>query len=199
MARPKEFTDDMIFQGILTALGELGYSKMTLNAVAKHVGLSPAALVQRFSNKKEMLLSFFDYLNDMSEKRLNQMKEISRSPLKALEELALLWVSVDGDPIHCANIASFYTDCLHDPELREKAQRRLEIVDDGVQYLLNKAIDQGELLACNVPQISRVLQSSVTGALLLWATNDDRTAKEWISDCFDAILGSLFPQKEEET
>ncbi|GAA0377531.1 TetR/AcrR family transcriptional regulator [Bacillus horti] len=194
MARPKEFTDDRIFKGILAALGDLGYSKVTLSAVAKHVGISPAALIQRFSTKKELFLAFFDYLNDLSEQSLNDVKKHSSSSIAALREIALMWVVKNGDPIHCANIGSFYTDCISDPELREKAKKRLEIVDEGIQFFLNKGVDNGELLSCDVPKMSRILQSSITGALLLWATNSERQAEEWIQDCFDMVLGPVIVQ-----
>ncbi|WP_020617032.1 TetR/AcrR family transcriptional regulator [Paenibacillus daejeonensis] len=188
MARPKAFSDEKIFRGVLTALSEVGYAKLTLSTIAKRIGVSPAALIQRFQTKNDLFVAFFDDLNTVSEQAIQEAKQLP-SGLEGIRALAYLWITADGDPIHCANIASFYTDCISEPELREKAKQRLIMVDQGIQELLYKAVQTGELTSCPVPQLSRVLQSAVTGALLMWATNGEDPPEDWINDCMDVVLG----------
>lgn len=52
MARPKLRSDDEVLDAANTVLKRLGPIDFTLNDVALEVGLSRAALIQRFTNKE---------------------------------------------------------------------------------------------------------------------------------------------------
>src|SRR5215831_8245675 len=56
--RPRTVSDDQIFAATARAVTRLGPTRLTLADVADEVGLSAAALVQRFGSKRGLLLAF---------------------------------------------------------------------------------------------------------------------------------------------
>ena len=56
--RPRTVSDEHIFVATGLAITRLGPTRLTLADVASEVGLSAAALVQRFGSKRQLLVAF---------------------------------------------------------------------------------------------------------------------------------------------
>jgi len=56
MARPRRISDEAVLAGALTVMFRKGPAEFTLAAVAAEVGIAPPTLVQRFGDKRGLLL-----------------------------------------------------------------------------------------------------------------------------------------------
>lgn len=73
---------------------EEGIEKASIRRVAEKAGMSAGALRHYFSTKDEMLIFIMDYYLDEGRKR-SEMKDWSKNPLKAVEEILLELVPMD--------------------------------------------------------------------------------------------------------
>ena len=191
MARPREFSDEVIFHGVYLALCKKGYGSLALTDVSKEIEISPAALLKRFGSKKNLMLAYSDYVIDLTKKSFMEVSNEELTSIDGLKGVFKSAVRLASDPIALANHTSFYLESTRDPDLLEKSQYRLRIIDDETQRLLNLAIERKEIKACDVAIVSNVLQASISGAMLLWIKDTHKTLDELIDGCFKVIFDSL--------
>jgi AcrR family transcriptional regulator len=191
MSRPRQYSDELIFTGVRQALSKYGYAKLTLANIAEEIDISPAALSKRFGSKKSLLLAYSDYVIQVSKQSFAEALRREGSALEALKGVFLQGMTMVDGPVSLANITSLYIEGVSDPDLLERSRLRLHIIDEGVRQLLHKAVDAGEIRKCDPALVSRVLQSAVGGAFMLWLKNTERTPEDWIDDCFKVIFSPL--------
>lgn len=191
MARPREYSDEQIFQGIHSALGNYGYAKLTLDNIAKEISISPATLSKRFGSKKKVLLFYMDTVIKITSQSFTATRSLPGSKLQALQSLLIQSLGKVEDVKTLANITSLFIESVSDVDLLECSQRRLQLIDIEVQYFLRAAIENGELMNFELHQVettARVLQAAIAGSLMIWLNNSTRTLEQWLDDCFNAIL-----------
>ncbi|MGI6406103.1 MAG: TetR/AcrR family transcriptional regulator [Syntrophaceticus sp.] len=186
--RPREYSDQMIFEGVSKALIKYGYSNLSLSKIAKEAQLSAAALSKRFGSKRGLLLAYYDYLTEITEQSFKAIQQTDLSALNMLKQIFLLWTNQVENPVQFANMTSIYLQNNSDPEFIEKTRHRLKIIDDEIQRILQIAIDSKEILEVDKKLLSRVLQAAVTGAFLIWCKDSSLTPEEWVNDCFDVVF-----------
>ncbi len=191
MARPREFSDEAIFYGVYLALCKKGYGRLALTDVSNEAGISPAALLKRFGSKKALFLAYSDYVIQLTDKSYKEALTLDTTPIEALRRIFKNALKLASDPISLANHTSFYLESTSDPDLLERSKKRLKLIDRETQGLILKAIDNKEIKSCNVELISTVLQSAVTGAMLIWLKDSDKTLEELIDGCFQVIFEPL--------
>ncbi|UBM04008.1 TetR family transcriptional regulator [Escherichia coli] len=64
MPRPKLKSDDEVLEAATVVLKRCGPIEFTLSGVAKEVGLSRAALIQRFTNRDTLLVRMMERVED---------------------------------------------------------------------------------------------------------------------------------------
>lgn len=191
MSRPREYPDQLIFQGVHQALSKTGYAKLTLERIATEIHISPAALSKRFGSKKSLLLAYSDAVIEQIKISFHQVQLQEKKPLKALAHIFLSSVKAVDSPQTLANITSLYVEGIADPDLLARSRTRLQLIDDQVRSLLNRAVEEGEIKPCDTAKVSRVLQAAVGGALMIWIKEPDRTLTAWTEDCMELIIGPL--------
>ncbi|MCZ8533719.1 TetR/AcrR family transcriptional regulator [Psychrobacillus psychrodurans] len=191
MSRPREYSAERIFQGIHSALSKYGYTKLTLDNIAKEIIISPAALSKRFGSKKNLLLFYMDTVIKLTTQSFVTSRSLSGSKLHALKSLLIQSLGKVEDAQTLANITSLFIESVSDMDFLEYSQRRLQLIDEEVQYFLRAAIEDGELLNIELDQVettARILQGAITGSLMIWLNNSTRTLEQWLDDCFNIIL-----------
>jgi len=191
VGRPREVEDEAIFGATGRALSRLGYARLSLAAVASEAGVSPAMLVKRFGSKRDLLLAFFDWSIASSRALFAAARQEHASPLGSLLARFLLRLEYTNDPVSVANVLSFYTETIGDPEFAERGARRLRMQHAEIQRLLDEAVARGELVACDTARVGRVLLAAMNGALLLWEPDAARSMNDGLRDVFDVVLGPL--------
>src|SRR5262245_47347946 len=86
--RPRLASDPEILAAVFRVAAKLGPLRLTLAEVAKEAGLSPAALVQRFGSKRELLLAAAADAASGHAFLFAQARERHASPLAALMGVA---------------------------------------------------------------------------------------------------------------
>ncbi|CAG9622316.1 TetR/AcrR family transcriptional regulator [Sutcliffiella rhizosphaerae] len=191
MARPREYSDERIFQGIHTALGKYGYAKLTLDTIAKEANISPASLSKRFGSKKNVLLFYMDTVINITSQSFAVTRSKPGSSLNAIKTLFIQSLGKVDDAKTLANITSLFIESVSDTDLLERSKQRLQLIDEEVQYFLQAAIKNGELINLTNHEVgttARVLQAAIAGSLMIWLNDSSRTLEEWLDDCFDKIL-----------
>ena len=191
--RPRTFDDDAIFAATARALIRLGYTRLTLAAVAEELGSSPPALSKRFRSKRRLLLEFGEWSVRATEERFQQVRRAHASPLEALQAHLLPTETrtdeaddAEGFSRHLA----FYLETARDPEFRELWDRRFQIGEEQIVLSLDQARAHGELAACcDVPRLSRTLQAALTGAALLATIDPRQSMRERLLEVFESVVG----------
>src|SRR5262245_45516572 len=122
LGRPRQVEDEAVFAAIRRLLVRAGWAHLTVGAVAREVGVTPGALLQRFGGKRGLLLAMSEWSN--ARMRAGFAAGAVRpggSSLEALRGLVAAWVAdwtvhIER-PEQIGNILSAYTE-LGDPEQR---------------------------------------------------------------------------------
>ena len=61
--RARKATDEDVYCAVIQAISRLGPQRMTLGDVAREVGVTAGALVQRFGSKRGLLLAAIRHFN----------------------------------------------------------------------------------------------------------------------------------------
>jgi len=193
--RPRTVSDERIFAATAGVLTRLGPARLTLADVAGDVGLTAAALVQRFGSKRQLLLAFVRQGAGMVDNDFATARENHSSPLDALVSVATAMAKGVRSPAELVNLLAFLQIDLSDPEFRRPALMQSRHVLAGYEALLRDAIDVGELVSCDVPRVARALQAIVSGSLFTWAINRDGRVIPFVSRDVDTLLMPLRPMQ----
>ncbi|WP_098741876.1 TetR/AcrR family transcriptional regulator [Paenibacillus sp. EZ-K15] len=188
MVRPREFQDEAIFYGVYQALSKKGYGQATLTDITHEVNISPAALMKRFGSKKNLFLAYSDYVIELTRHAFQEASLSDQSRLDALKAVFKHAVLHMKDPVELANHTSFYLEGTNDPDLLEKTRYRLQLIDEFTRQMLSQAITNKEIAECDVAMVSRVLQAAISGAMMIWIKESNRTLDELFDECFQVIF-----------
>ncbi|ETT40539.1 TetR/AcrR family transcriptional regulator [Paenibacillus sp. FSL R5-808] len=191
MVRPREFQDEAIFDGVYRALCKKGYGQVALTDITHEMHISPAALMKRFGSKKNMFLAYSDYVIELTRQSFHEASLSDQPRIDALKAVFKHSTSRMSHPVELANHTSFYLESTADPDLLEKTQYRLRLIDEFTRQMLNQAITNNEIIPCDVASLSRVLQAAISGAMLIWIKESNRSLDELFDESFDVIFASL--------
>ncbi len=186
MGRPRCYSDEQIFEAVYHALRKLGYDQLTLEKIAKEISISPASLSQRFGSKQNLLLAYIRYTIQQTRRAFEQAEQSSSSSLEALRKLFVQYSRIG--PGDLANIMSLYLAGMAEPEMYRLSPQWLQIIDEEIQNLLVKAMQNRELKKCNPALISRTLISSLMGSIFIWMRDQESDLEGWVDHSFDMIL-----------
>jgi AcrR family transcriptional regulator len=189
--RPRTVSDDQIFAATARAVTRLGPARMTLADVGDAVGLSAAALVQRFGSKRGLLLAFVSSAPGQADECFVRVRAAHASPLAALIAAALEGAQHVSSPDELANSVAFLQMDLSDPDFRRPALANSKQVLAGYEALIRDAIDAGELAACDAARVARTLHAIVGGSLINWAIHRDGALATIVRRDIETLLGPL--------
>ena len=195
--RPRTVSDAEILAATGRVIGRVGPVKLTLAAIAREVGLSPATLVQRFGSKRGLLLALGKQGEGADEDVfLAGLRAKHDSPLVVLREYLLCFAGMAKTPDELANhLAAFQMDIV-DPELRSVTRAIGERHEASVRELLGEALEAGELRGCEPRALAPVLLALVQGALLGWAVFRKGTARRWLAKHLATVLEPYQPRPQ---
>jgi AcrR family transcriptional regulator len=102
--RPRTVDDAAIAMAIGRVITKLGPAKLTLAAIAREAGLSPATLVQRFGSKRNLLVKLSGGAGDIAP-MVEELRQAGKPPLEIVREVLLCYA--DMAPTPTAMINSF--------------------------------------------------------------------------------------------
>jgi AcrR family transcriptional regulator len=171
--RPRQASDEAITAAALRAILRHGPARVTLAHVAREVGLSPAALVQRFGSKRGLLLALSSGGPAANVRVFEDLRARHASPMAALLGMAEAMAMLGRTPAEIANSLAFLQMDLVDAAFRRLAVKSSTACRAGIRALVVDAIALGELAPCDAGRLATALQAVMNGALLNWAVHRD--------------------------
>lgn len=187
MARPRTVSDDQILSATMTAIGRHGPARLTLAHVAQEVGLSPAALVQRFGSKAALLQAAAARGADQAAAVFDRAQAAS-SPVAAVVTAMAMFAGDIRSRDEMANHIGMLQLDLTQPDLREQAALQARTLRDRIADLLRDARVAGELDVDDPAAMADVVYTTYNGALITWAIDGSGSLAEWVAGRIRAVL-----------
>ena len=186
--RPRQASDDDIFQATFRAVARVGPVRLTLADVAGEAGVSAAALVQRFGSKRGLLLAAVASGSGSGEHLFAGLRARYRTLFASLMGLADCMVLMGSTPEAIANTLAFLQIDLTDPEFHRHAVASSQETRDGIRALVKDAIVVGELRCVDAGRFASAIQALLNGSLLNWAVHRQGSLVEWIRRDLKVLL-----------
>ncbi len=185
MPRPKLKSDDEVLEAATVVLKRCGPIEFTLSGVAKEVGLSRAALIQRFTNRDTLLVRMMERGVEQVRHYLNAIP-IGAGPQGLWEFLQVLVRSMKHSQRLLGELSHLGTSSV--PELRTLAIQRNRAVVEGIR----KRLPPGAPAAAEL-----LLHSVIAGATMQWAVDPDGELADHVLAQIAAILCLMFPEHDD--
>jgi AcrR family transcriptional regulator len=173
----------------LRAMARLGPGDLTLAEIAGEAGLTAGALVQRFGSKRELLLALAGQHAGSSEDFLRGLHAKLGSGVAALREYAACMSHLAASPAALARNLAYLQIDLTDPDFRKHLAVQARGTRAGIEWLIERAIDEGQLAATAHPTtLARTIEAILAGSMMTWAYYREGTAAAWMRDDLDAVI-----------
>ncbi len=185
MPRPKLKSDDEVLEAATVVLKRCGPIEFTLSGVAKEVGLSRAALIQRFTNRDTLLVRMMERGVEQVRHYLNAIP-IGAGPQGLWEFLQVLVRSMNTRNDFSVNylISGTSSGCRSYARLRSSGTAR---------WWRGSASDcPGAPAAAEL-----LLHSVIAGATMQWAVDPDGELADHVLAQIAAILCLMFPEHDD--
>src|SRR5688572_13391307 len=186
---------DAILDATDTLLARFGYRKMTVEDIAREVGVGKGTIYLHFSSKEEVVLSHVDRIVDRLKERLWGIARSGDSAASRLRLMLMTRVLFRFDSIQ------HYTQSLNDllAALRPGLlARRARYFDEEAQIfaeVLNKGRDEGEFEFNDALSVAYALLSATNGLLPYSLSATELGAREDVEEraagVADLILNGL--------
>jgi AcrR family transcriptional regulator len=193
--RPRLASDADILAGALRAITRVGPVRLTLADVAREVGLSAAALVQRFGSKRQLLLAVAAQGPEGNDALFQMLRDTYPSHVDALLAMADCMAMMGSTPAEISNTLAFLQIDLTDPQFHRLALGSSGAIHAGIRALVKDAIAAGELARCNADRLAHALQAAMNGSLLNWAIHRQGTVQAWIRRDLKTLLAPYIVRK----
>jgi AcrR family transcriptional regulator len=193
--RPRTVPDEQILGAAQRAMSRLGPVRLTLAAVAKEAGLSPATLVQRFGSKRGLLLALWNGAVEGVDACFAMLRSAHDSPLAVAVAAATEMARYTATPEEMSNHLAFLQIDLSDPEFHRHMLEMSQRTEAGYRALLGEAIKAGELVRCDAARLARAINAIAGGSLIGWAVFRTGTAQAWVEQDLETLLAPYKKQR----
>ncbi|WP_141594279.1 TetR/AcrR family transcriptional regulator [Myxococcus sp. AB056] len=185
MPRPKLHSDEAILDAAMSVLLRSGPGAFTLNDVAVAVGMSRAALIQRFKNKEHLYFRLMERTAEQKREYFAGLPvEVGAQGLWRFLK-TLVSVMGEGEALD-AHLLLAWED-VRDPKLRQMAHERNLLVRDAIAVRLPPSVDRGA--------VSALLQGVIAGATMQWLVERTPPLTEYVLARLRTLLGCVFPRE----
>jgi AcrR family transcriptional regulator len=187
--RPRKVTDEQLFSAALAVMNRVSPRELTLAAIARQAGVTPAVLVQRFGSKRDLLLALSQKFSEGSGELVAGLATQHASPLAAVRAYADCVAGMAATPAAFVRHLAYLQTDLADPEFRRHLARHAQATRAGLQRLLESARRTGAL-AADTPcaRLARTIVAVLSGSMLSWVVYQQGTAVRWVRADLEAVL-----------
>lgn len=187
MPRPRTISDEAVLDAVLVLAHRVGPARVTFAAAAAAVGLSAAALVQRFGTKRDLLLAADKRGVDLWVDALD--RATAAAPLARVVEGLVLATDPVATPEQMANSVAMLQLDLADPDFHAETLRGARAVRARIERDLGAALDAGELRpGTDVAALAKLVETTYHGAMIGWAIHREGTLAGWMHEQLSAVL-----------
>lgn len=186
--RPRLASDVEILTAVFRAVAKLGPDRLTLADVAHECGLSTAALMKRFGNKRALLLAAAADAAAGHAFVFHGLREKHRSPLAALLGLGKAMAILGTTPQEVSHSLAFFRHELDDAEFRAHARTGARTFTTGIESLVRDAVAAGELVCKHPPAFARALNALLWGSLAAYAVEREGDLAAYVQKDLKTLL-----------
>ena len=166
----RESIRDEILDATDRLLARFGYKKMTIDDLAREVGIGKGTVYLHFSSKEEIALSHIDRIIERMKVRLKEISSADVSPDERLREMLLTRVLFRFDSVQ--HYTQSLNDLLADLRPRLLARRRRYFKDEA--QLFAEVLQEGDKIKIfSVPDALKAAETLLlaTNSLLPYSLN----------------------------
>jgi AcrR family transcriptional regulator len=187
--RPRKVSDEDVFAAAYRVMSRVGPAEFTLDAIAREVGVTPGALVQRFGSKQALLRAFSAGMAEATPDMLAQLRARHRSPTATLRAYAKCMAGLAETPAAFVRNLAYLQGDLNDPVIRAQLAAQARTTRAGFEALIREAITARELKPSTNPKaLARTIEAVISGSLMTWVFYQETSAAKWMGDDVDAVL-----------
>ncbi len=184
MPRPKLVSDDAVLDATHAVMLRLGPERFTLSDVAAEIGLSRAALIQRFSDKATLQLRTMERMT--AEVRDYFAAAPRETGLVALWALLRDLISGLGTGEGFAGYLLLTWGDVNDPQLNRLAVERNRLVRAAIESRLPPGPERAD----NALLVQQVIQ----GAAMIWLVERPGALADFVAGETRRALSRLYPE-----
>lgn len=177
MPRPRRISDEAVLAGALSVMFRTGPGEFTLAAVAAEVGIAPPTLVQRFGDKRGLILRALAQDNGEFAAAIAEAPT-ARGRASVLALFALLTPEIQ-DPDVLATGLLWLREDFRDPGLNALARERWRMLREAVAERLPPLPVSPELAA-------RLIEAQWQGAFNQWGFFREGTLPDFVAGSLEA-------------
>ncbi|QWF83295.1 TetR/AcrR family transcriptional regulator [Amycolatopsis sp. CA-230715] len=187
LGRPRQVEDEAVFDAMAKVLLRVGWARMTTGQVATEVGVTPAALRQRFGAKRELFAAFYAWHTERLESGRDEPSR-EGSVLDALRAMARESVGFIETPEQMRHAMSPLIEFEDDPAIARMTRARLASAVKRTTALLERAAANGEITCADPGALAKQLQNCLVGTSLVWSFDADRPIVDEAMDMVEQVL-----------
>ncbi len=189
MARTKRISDETVLDGALQVMMRGGPETFTLAAVSAQTGLSPATLIQRFGDKRTLIVRALSRDNGEFARLLAEApRAIGREAV--LDLFWLITPEVEVDARALADQMLWLREDFSEPVLNGLSRRRFELLREAIAARLPPLPIAAETAA-------RLLEAQWQGAINQWGFFQEGRLVDYVArqlnDWFDLAEAAAGP------
>ncbi len=194
MSRPRSISSQDIVAEAYELLMEAGPGKLTFERLGEKVGLVPAALIRRFSSKKQLMLEVDRYALELTNTEVYRAIRETQSPIEAIIMQFITEMQYASTIERFANGQEFMLHDFRDADLYKNYRVSFERRHLQIVQLLMRAQEDGMLVGIgNINGLARQLESVAHGAGHVWAMTQEYTIDKTIRRYITLALKPYMP------
>ena len=185
--RPRNVSDEAILAATGRVISRLGPGGLTVAAVAAEAGMAASSLVERFGDKRALLLAFAAQGVPALRTVFARARVTHADPIETLRAALRTLGSTVRTRTRLANHLAFLQMDLRDAAFRKHAVAHGLALREELASLVEQAIARG-LTDANAEVTARALQVAYNGALVTWAIHGQGTVADAIDEAVSGVL-----------
>lgn len=192
----REARQRQLIEATMTAIGQFGYSRLTLNHVATIAGLSPGIVNFHFRSKEQLLAATLEYL--VEEYEVFWTQAIAKAGKSAAAKVdAMIEADFDPQVNSLEKVAvwyAFWAEAQANPSYRERVSRLEARYFEETRSLIQRLIEEGGYAGISADGVTYGINAMIDGFafdLMIDPASYDRDEAKRICRLF---LSGLFPR-----
>ncbi|HEY3681977.1 MAG TPA: hypothetical protein VGL93_03010 [Streptosporangiaceae bacterium] len=198
LGRPRRVEDEAVFAAMASVLLRTGWARMTVQAVAAEVGVTPAALRQRFGARKDMFTAFYAWHTELLKEAAAEPPADDGPVVEVLAAQARASVAGIESPEQMRNAMSPFTEVELTPGLLRMAGERFAAAADQTAALLDAAQRRGEIAGADPADLALRLRDCLMGASLAWSMTGGRPIGDVMAETVERMLAPYLRRGDQQ-
>ena len=189
MARPLQVSDAAIFEAVFSIILDEGLDNLTFDRIAQKVGIVRTAIINRFKNRRTLLVAADTYYLEQSESALETAAKVTNDPIRAIINGLCAEMRFATSPQAYSNSLAMLAYGFNSPKMSQNYRRACLAQRKFITALLERAKAEKKLQReTNCKELAQLLQVTQQGAAHTWMMSQDATVEVYIEKFIQMTL-----------